>query len=98
MICLFLCFLLVWLLGAYAGFPWEEEVKELPLFLWEVRNSKEFPKLLRVPEFLPAEKKEGIPRKSGSGAKKRPLCLCSSTSSEGIPRKFLRNTEREDNF
>jgi len=52
-----------------------------------VRNSKEFLKFLRVPKFLLAEKKKaGIPRKLGSGAKKLPLFLTSSTSSEGIPR------------
>jgi len=44
------------------------------------------------------EKKEGIPRKLGSGAKKLPLFLCSSTSSEGIPRKLLRNKGREEDF
>jgi len=63
-----------------------------------VRNSKEFLKFLRVPQFLLAEKKAGIPRKLGSGAKKLPLFLTSSTSSEGIPRKFLRNKGREEDF
>jgi len=63
-----------------------------------VRNSKEFPKFLQVPKFLLAEKKEGIPRKLGSGAKKLPLFLTSSASSEGIPRKFLRNKGREEDF
>jgi len=63
-----------------------------------VRNSEEFLKFLRVPFFLLAEKKAGIPRKLGSGAKKLPLFLTSSTSSEGIPRKFLRNKGREEDF
>jgi len=60
-----------------------------------VRNSEEFLKLLRVPFFLLAEKKAEIPRKLGSGAKQLPLFL---TSSEGIPRKFLRNKGREEDF
>jgi len=38
-----------------------------------VRNSKEFLKFFRVPKFLLAGKKEGIPRKLGSGAKKLPV-------------------------
>jgi len=63
-----------------------------------VRNSKEFLKFLQVPQFPPAGKKAGIPRKLGSGAKKLPLFLASSTSSEGIPRKFLRNKGREEDF
>jgi len=65
-----------------------------------VRNSKEFLKFLRVPTVSSSQlgKKAGIPRKLGSGAKKLPLFLCSSTSSEGIPRKFLRNKGREEDF
>jgi len=65
---------------------------------YHCQNSKEFLKFLRLPHFLLAEKKAGIPRKSGSGAKKLPLFLASSTPSEGIPRKFLRNKGREEDF